>query len=158
MSAAESREPVFVVRPGRASDHAFVFSGWLGGDRFSPAGQSCARVYQVEQERLVGEILARPGAELRVACAPDDDDALFGWAVLAPSGELPCIHYVYVKKGLRRMGIASALVGELLMKRCEYSHQPVVAPTVIREGGKAKSVTPFYPPRNWTYNPYRKFR
>jgi hypothetical protein len=146
VSAAEVAAPLFTVREGRASDHALVFSSWLGSDRFSRQGQSCARVYQAEQERLVRDILARPGVTLRVACAPDDDDALLGWSVTAPAGPVPCIHYCYVKKGMRRLGVASALLGDLVTKRCEFTHQPVIHHKDFR------------PPSAWTFNPYRNHR
>jgi GNAT superfamily N-acetyltransferase len=132
----------FTMREGRPGDHALVFSSWLGSDRFSRAGQACSRVYQDEQERLVRDILARPGVILRVAVLPDDDDAILGWSVTAPAASV--VHYVYVKKGVRRGGIASALLGDMLGRRCEYTHQPVIHP--------------FRAPSVWVFNPYRNFR
>jgi hypothetical protein len=139
-------EVPFLVRLGHAGDHPFVLSSWLGSDRFSRTGQACPRVYNVEHERVVRAILARSTVVLRVACATDDEDALLGWAAMVPTGELPCVHYVYVKRGVRRSGIASALVAPLQSQRCEYSHQLVVRARDLR------------PPNLWTYNPYRSYR
>lgn len=153
MSAAEVATPLFTVREGRPSDHALVFSSWLGSDRFSSQGQSCQRVYQAEQERTVRDILARPGVTLRVACASDDEDALLGWSVTSDAGPVPCVFYVYVKKGTRRLGVASSLLAPLLGKRCDYTHQ-----LVTRGEKKGGVFVPLCPPRAWSFNPYRNFR
>ncbi len=145
-AAAPEVAPLFCIREGRKSDHAFVYSSWLGSDRFSRHGQSYARVYAAEQQRTIADILARSGVSLRTACALDDDDAIVGWSVTQDAGPLACVHYCYVKKGLRRMGVATALLATLLGKRCEFSHQPVIHNKDLR------------PPAGWTYNPTRAYR
>ena len=149
MSIAQIDEPsLFAIREGRPTDHAFVLSSWLGGDRFSRAGQACARVYSHEHERVARALLARDGVSLRTACATDDDDALLGWSLSEEpaDGLTPCVFYVYVKKGARRLGIASALLGNLTTRRCDYSHQPLI------------HARDFRAPTAWTYNPYRNHR
>jgi len=57
----------------------------------------------------VRAILARPDSVLRVACLPDDSDAILGWSVI--SGDEPhTLHYVYVRKDARKQGIARLLL------------------------------------------------
>ena len=151
--AAAPVVPAFRLRPGHSGDLAFVYSSWLGGDRFSRAGQMCSHVYAAEHEQTAKEILQRSGVFLRVACLPDDEDALLGWSVTTEQGARPCVFYVYVKRGVRRQGLAAALIGAMAMRRCDYSHQPVV------HGEKRDGVfVPLCPPPGWTFNPYRNFR
>lgn len=48
----------------------------------------------------VRSILAEPTSLLRVACLPDDEDAILGWAVIR-QGEPDTVEYVYVRKTAR---------------------------------------------------------
>ena len=148
MSAAEQqREPQHarVLRDSRPGDLALVFSSWLGSDAFSRAGQACARVYKREHERVVRAIIERPGVIIRVACCPDDEDAILGWACIQPGTEAVCF-YVYVKKGVREDGIARDLLGEMVAQHVEYTHQPV------------RHFKDKRPPAGWCFNPYRNHR
>lgn len=54
-------------------------------------------------------ILARPDSVLRVACLPDDPDAILGWAVIT-ADQPPKLHFVYVRKEARKNGIARMLL------------------------------------------------
>ncbi len=60
-------------------------------------------VYWPSQKRLVGALVRE--SEVRVACAPDEPDHLYGYIVSA--GEL--LHWVYVKSAFRNIGIAKGL-------------------------------------------------
>lgn len=79
----------------------------------------------------IRKILARPGVEAFVACHPEETDHvadLYGWIAVERGYEVmrsgyrdgrhvrsrvtatePLIHYVYVKKGYRKMGLARGL-------------------------------------------------
>lgn len=90
------------IRLGRPSDLPYVTDTWVkrGHDRNERIGAATARVRA---------ILARPDSVLRVACLPDDSDAILGWAVVS-SDEPPTLHYAYVRKDARKQGIARLLL------------------------------------------------
>jgi GNAT superfamily N-acetyltransferase len=90
------------IRLGRPSDLAFVVDSWVkrGHERGERLREATARVRA---------LLARHDSVLRVACLPDDSDAILGWAVITakPPHKL---HYVYVRKEARKQGIARTLL------------------------------------------------
>lgn len=90
------------IRLGRPSDLPYVVDTWAkrGHDRNERLGAATARVRA---------ILARADSVLRIACLPDDSDAILGWAVVS-SDEPPTLHYVYVRKDARGQGIARLLL------------------------------------------------
>ena len=89
------------IRLGRPSDLPFVVDTWVKrGQRGERLSAATARVRA---------ILARPDSVLRVACLPDDSDAILGWAVIS-ADEPHTLHYVYVRKDARKQGIARLLL------------------------------------------------
>ena len=97
----------FTLRLGRPSDLAFVVDSWVkrGHHRNERLSDATARVRA---------LLASEGTELRIACLPDDEDAIVGWAVVVTKP--PTLHYVYVRKELRGNGIARALLNGIPRK------------------------------------------
>jgi GNAT superfamily N-acetyltransferase len=71
-------------------------------------------------ERFIGNLLHRDSAYLRLAVLSDDHDVVLGWALMEPE----CMHYVYVNRDYRRIGIAKALVKEPFK---EFSHLTKIA-------------------------------
>lgn len=53
-------------------------------------------------------LLARPDSAVKLAALSDDPDVVLGWALVEPDK----LHFVYVKKDYRRIGIAKSLVSE----------------------------------------------
>jgi GNAT superfamily N-acetyltransferase len=89
--------PPYVVRPAGPGDLAFVRSGWVE----SLMMRVRSRI-ESEVKRLVRT------STVRVACDQKDPDTLLGFAVV--DAENPALlHYVYVRKDLRREGIGTAL-------------------------------------------------
>lgn len=132
-------EPLFFVRGGTSSDHQFVLASWVESDRHSPAARDVIDVHRQEHRALAERLVF--SHSLTVAHAPGDPDAILGWALTGDSGE---VYYVYVKRDARRLGIARALLGDLVSRPCVYTHRPVVRGITLPEG--------------WTYNPYRNWR
>lgn len=99
------------IRLGKPSDLPYVVDTWTkrGAARDERLGAATARVRA---------ILARPDSVLRVACLPDDTDAILGWAALS-ANEAPTLHYVYVRKDARKQGIA-----RLLLAGVDWSEKP----------------------------------
>lgn len=93
---------LYSIRLGRPSDLPFVVDSWAkrGRNPGERIGEATARARG---------ILARPSTILRVACLPDDEDAILGWAAIATEDPPRC-HYVYLRKDARGHGIAKVLL------------------------------------------------
>ncbi len=76
----------FAIRLGRPSDLPFVVDSWVkrGRNPGERIGEATARARA---------LLARETTILRVACLPDDEDAILGWAAIATEAPPRC-HYV----------------------------------------------------------------
>jgi GNAT superfamily N-acetyltransferase len=133
--------PVFLIRPGYPLDHSLIVDSWIESDKNSERARSAGRCYMREQKRVIRDILAKTTIVTLVAVVPDEQDAIFGWTVVDLSSNV--IHYVYVKKSARKMGIAKALLHDFIHKDCEYPYKPVF-----------EELTPKIPD-NWSFNPYR---
>lgn len=97
----------FKVREGGANDLPFVIDSWSQSYYGAKAVAGMQKDdYFPAMHSKVKDILARPGVVLVVACASEDDDTILGWAAF----EDRCLHYVVVKKDVRGVGIAKALV------------------------------------------------
>ncbi len=116
------------IRPAKQEDTGFILSSWF--DSFRSASALCAtlkrhsfetdagRVYWMFMKDLVRRWAAEPDARTMVACDPEAEDTLVGFA--AASGQQ--LHYVYIRDGFRRSGHARALV-ESMGPLVRYSMQ-----------------------------------
>lgn len=116
-----------VYREWRPSDRRFVVGAWRDSYRTAhAAGMVPMPLWDEVFERCADWVLARPGVEVWVAAHPTEDPAtradLYGFAAVersvsvpGPDGQLvpadgPLVHYVFVKLGYRRRGIARGLL------------------------------------------------
>ncbi|HEX9052278.1 MAG TPA: GNAT family N-acetyltransferase [Anaeromyxobacter sp.] len=111
VEAVASREFPVVIRHAEPSDVAVVSETWLESYRNdSPwAHRLTDRVFFAHHQPAVAELLSRSCA--LVACDPQDERVVYGavvWEPLTPEG--PALHWVYVRKALRRFGIARRLL------------------------------------------------
>jgi hypothetical protein len=117
--------PFFRVRLGRESDHALVVETWQRLHSETPIGREMGPQYVSEMKALIREILSRSSTEVRTAVAPDDDDAIFGYAVLGHLATLlPRLYFCYVKPESRNLGIATAMLYDLRERQVVYTHKP----------------------------------
>lgn len=101
------------IRLGRPSDLPYVVDTWTkrGHERGERLGPATIRVRA---------ILARPDTVLRVACLPDDSDAILGWAAITTGIPLT-LTYVYVRREARKQGIARTLLAGVDWPKSETS-------------------------------------
>lgn len=153
-TAPDLSSTLYVIRAGRASDFARVTKDWVETNRTTPLARALGPRYGDEQSRRVWTMLTC-GASLRVACVPDDADAILGWCVADLHAQpTPVLHYVHVQRDMRAIGIARALVGNAppVMR---YSHQLSEAAFYRRAMGKGEAQS--LVPRGWTFDPYAFF-
>jgi GNAT superfamily N-acetyltransferase len=102
------------LRNLRPDDYNFVLSSWLKSYRNSRFGKGFTNeVYYRSQTDAILGLLST--ARVVVACDPTDERHVFGYAVgqESPDGAQFWLHYCYVKKFYRRLGIARQLVRNL---------------------------------------------
>lgn len=89
-------------------DLNFILVSWLralrfGNDYFRDGDD---RKYYEKYQLFIKELLNQKETFVNVACLTEDPDVILGYAVLAP----PKLHWVYIKKAWRNLGLAKKLV------------------------------------------------
>jgi len=124
----------FPIRSAGDGDVAFILDAWKKSYEGAPAVRGADREhYRIEMTRAIRRLCDR--GEVRVATAPDDPDHLLGFAAFTIADDGAELHYVYVKREFRGMGIARALLSELNVTRYTF-----VSPTAR-------------PPKGWRFTP-----
>lgn len=100
-------------------DEGLVYHSWSNSYREAVQhrwGDIPLYSYYKRMRASIDALLAR-GAEVKIACDPDDQNLIMGWACAEP----PALHYVYVKEVYRRQGIGASLV-----RACGLSSSQVI--------------------------------
>lgn len=111
MEAVETRQISLDIRLAEPSDVQFVVGTWIEGyRRGSPwAHRLRDRVFFRHHQPIIAALLER--SEVLVACDQSDPRVIYGdivYELSSPEG--PAVHWVYVKKSLRRLGVAAHLL------------------------------------------------
>lgn len=96
-----------ILRPGVKEDANFVFATWLKGYYYgSKATKTISKTsFMMEYHKVIENILSKPSTQVAVAALKDDPDVIIGYSVF----DGPVLHWVFVKDGWRKMGIAASL-------------------------------------------------
>lgn len=95
-----------------ATDEGLVYKTWLMAFRGSHyAGPLPRPIYYAAYREMIGYLLAR-GAEIVIACAPNEDHKVdaYGWLCFETGFDRPVVHFVSVKEDYRGHGIGRALL------------------------------------------------
>jgi GNAT superfamily N-acetyltransferase len=157
------RPAICEIRISKQDDLAFVVDCW--SDRLSRERKAKLG----EMTRYVRALLARSASRLIIAHVPNEPDAILGWAALEAAGyrrvgeddwhDQPgggyeeyrpvVVHYLYVRSGARRQGVARAMLGGV--RAGEYSHPaPRRWPPENGQIGR-----PVVVPSGWVFNAER---
>lgn len=100
---------LYNIRIGKAADHNLVKATFLRGLYYGDSWFSSTDKdsFMANYEKVVSHLLGSPNALLSVACLPDDPDVILGYSLT--SLDQTTIHWVFVKKNWRKMGIAKSL-------------------------------------------------
>jgi GNAT superfamily N-acetyltransferase len=108
--------PPIVLRAKHDQDIPKIFRDWLKSYRSK--GPGCAtipnEVYYWWQHRLIEVLWMDPAVGWAIATDRQDSAKIYGWLCYqraeSEAGDVPVIHYVYVNKLFRRLGVATALL------------------------------------------------
>jgi hypothetical protein len=136
----------FKVRPAYLEDVPFIFATWLRSYRHSStfAKKISNEIYYSRHHLVIDLILKREGSKVLVAHPEEDPDIILGYVVTEVQADgAEVVHYTYVKKSFRRMGIAEGLWKELdKSKDYAFTHYTTDAEWLTKK-------------YNLTYDPYR---
>lgn len=96
------------IRNMQESDLPLVYATWLKGQRngnswFKSIDQD---IYFSGYKKVVEGRIA--SSECKVSCLETDPDVVLGYSIYSPDHKV--LHWVYVKKAWRKMGIAKSLL------------------------------------------------
>jgi ribosomal protein S18 acetylase RimI-like enzyme len=147
-------------------DQACLAWGWLHSYRQSPWARLMHPTTYAKTHRVIIETLLahardeKAPTQLLVACDPQDEHTIYGFACGQKQLSRALLHYVWVKPPFRRQGIASLLVGEVLGNSpaetapLVVSHASDQALRIVRENAELRDAiggsSPTYPLR---FNP-----
>lgn len=134
------------VRLAYLEDLNFIFATWLKSYRHASsfARKISNDIFYKRHHLVIDLILKREGSRVLVAHPTGEPNVILGYVVSEkqPDGA-DVLHYVYVKKSFRQMGIGKALWGSLLEKPQVFTHFTADTDWIIRKY------------ENLTYDPYR---
>lgn len=96
------------------NDKEFIFATWLrglyyGNDWFKAIDKDR---FMECYHSIISNILDRKSTNINVACLQDEPSVVLGYSVLHISGPEPILHWIFVKKAWRRLGLAGSLIPE----------------------------------------------
>lgn len=99
------------VRLAEAKDFDFIYATWLRSYRFSSqfAKKISNEVY-FHWHHLVIDRIKERGGEFLIACPLDEPGVILGFMCTESVQDVKNVHFIYVKKQFRKMGVADALV------------------------------------------------
>lgn len=133
---SEDIDDILLIREGTEHDTSLVYSSWLRSYYPSNAVRGVTRdLYYKEQHRIIERLLE--SADLTIVADKSDPDNIIGW-MLSDHGWL---HYIFVKKDYRHMGMAKKLLSTEEWIGCTH------------ETPEFKKINK----QQITYNPYRRW-
>lgn len=143
--------PPIALRGKTDHDIARVFSDWLKSARSWPVfAQIPNETYFWNQHRVIEALWVDPTVLFVVACSPDDPTKIYGWLAGQRAdtlaGDVPVVHFTYVSKLYRRMGVASVLLAAFDQRADK--NLPLVVTSISPAGRELLGNQP------WIYNPF----
>ncbi|MFA4972819.1 MAG: hypothetical protein WC683_09415 [bacterium] len=138
-----------IIRPAAPDDLAWIYSTWLGtatSDGYlehttDRRVRECPRAEFFPRWRaLAGRLLSR--SRVAIATHEADPTVICGWLCWTP-GSPPWVHYVHVRRRMRRHGVARALLEAAKIDRSAralYSHRTDYSDAIV--------------PDAWSYRPW----
>lgn len=134
------------VRAATTADLDFVYATWLRSYRHASqfAKKISNTTYYTWHHRVVERILSREGAKLLIAHPKEDPELILGYICTEkqPDG-MEVVHYCYVKKTFRQLGVAKALISGASLGKMNFTHWTTDTDWALKK----------YP--GMSYNPYR---
>lgn len=128
MTESIDKKSLIYVRDATLDDLPFVYSTWLKGLRYGNEWFKAIDqdAYFKHYHNVLEIILNRPTTAIKVACLVDDPSVIIGYSVF----EDTTLHFVFVKKNWRNIGLAKDLV---LPTTCLVTHVTQVGLSLLKK-------------------------
>ena len=130
----------YELRASSADDTPFVKTTWMQSYHDRSLGSISASSLQWSRYKqlmrpLLDALISR--GSLIVACDPQESGVIYGWA-LGEGGDVPVLHYAYVRPERRRYGLADEMLARLASETgrlVEASHITEAGRWIVRSKG-----------------------
>lgn len=99
---------MILIRPYKEQDKDFICSSYLNATYFKSMDKSTRLVrkhdHDFAMDRRINDLIAE--SVVLIACPEDDPDTIVGYLIYVHE----ILHYIYIKRDFRMMGIANELV------------------------------------------------
>lgn len=105
-----NKNELVAIRDVKAEDRNFLLATWLRGLYYGESWFSLINknVFMAHYHKVINYLLDSPNTTIKVACLKDDPEVILGYVVLSKSPGV--MHWVFVKKAWRKIGIGKLLV------------------------------------------------
>jgi len=102
------------VRLATVEDLPFVFSCWLRSYRHSSqfAKKISNATYYKWHHAIIEHLIGTAGTQVRIIHPTGDTGTILGFSCISMYDNKPVVHFVYIKKAFREMGLAKKLIWE----------------------------------------------
>lgn len=102
------KKDLITTRDRLPADTNFILATWLRGLRYGNDWFELIEptAYFETYHKVIESLLAKPEVKVLVSCLKDDPEIILGYSVF----EGPRLHWVFVKKPWRMIGIAKSIV------------------------------------------------
>lgn len=97
------------LRHATAGDINFILKSWLRTSKVLNPEIPDTMFYR-EKEKEIKDAIASELVEFQIYHPEGDEDTILGFIVYTPLKQANILHFIYVKKDLRRQGFASNMV------------------------------------------------
>ena len=106
-------EQLCEIRDYRPKDEAFIMTTFLRGVYYGNSWFSLIpkRIFMENYRKIAAALLQKPTTTVKVACLKEDPDVILGYSIL--SSNFTTVHFVFVKKPWRGLGLGRALTPAL---------------------------------------------
>lgn len=127
------KSTLVTVRGAEAGDIPFIFSTMLQGlyyDKDGWFGEIPKGIFMDNYHHVIEQLLMHPSTRVAVACDPTKPDVIRGYSIY--SADKPVLHWVFIKKAWRGIGIAKDLIPNNIK---EVTHITQVGLSIIKKHG-----------------------
>lgn len=103
-----NKAELVVTRDYRPEDRNFILATFLRGLYYGESWFTLIhkQAFMEHYHKVIEYLLSKPTISIKVACLKEDQDVILGYAILEPE----LVHFAFVKKNWRGIGIARDLV------------------------------------------------
>lgn len=107
-----NKNELVAIRGFKPDDYNFIIATWLRGLYYGDSWFSLIpkQVFMTRYHHIIEALLGSNKVIVKVACLKEDPEVILGYSVL--SVDLTAVHWVFVKKAWRTIGIAKQLTPE----------------------------------------------